>query len=1263
MKAAVAARERVPPRPRRRQARGPGQGVGIARRQGLLLEPSRAEVREQARFDRVVRGLKRRGVVKIGRSELAKDLPRLRHALNQHFPDQKFAYSDQRKEFYVVSKERPGTPVEIQRGGGFFNVPALAADFRDVAVESAVGIPALGQSLYHDPVGTLKAMPGAMVSTLAKDLSNPWEHPGRALIAAASLGAIGVGGATRTASAGRAFSQTRSVRSALTRKSAEGGSLLRRPLPGVQTVTYKGEHGVIAVDVPLSKNPIMRSHQKFRLHRIQKQLDEGHVPERLPAMGKWARENLSAQAKLGRERRAQRRPLVDIALAPAYEAEPALSWVSKRTIKGSRRGYRIDPVRNTALAIVGIFGEEAFNAPAATVRQYADFYRQQARWLEGAPSRDAKRMLEAAEREIIAAEGAQRYLENRTPELLAAVDAARRLSALAEGELLDLGLLTPERAAGRIAKAEEVFTGQRRYEEAQRSRTMPEADARVAELEEWVGRRVDFVAETFLGDPDKRLEYGTGRDKDTRRRRVQHPGKTYGIGEGDYLDEPPKVLPIKHGTMREQALADAEAQLYRRGKLENADPMLREIAEKMDELEELKKATTGRRAADLFPEEANLPLGDVTERGAALAPSGAFFFTMAAQVRNAIRQRAPTPSEARVSEYGVAPPSAGIPGLRKGFTGESFTEGPTDVAVAVQDRFLRVTRFRGLLDTFDELWEAGSDVRRSEWDIPLRSSKTIRDDLRKIVKDAFQEWELNPNLPEFERGILSAEKLAALKELLTRTGDAAEGVRWIDRRFAKDILGVTAPYKSMPIFDAINNIIRIPVLFLRPAYALNALGNTAMGFITQGPLAPRNFWLGAKAKQVYGPSLTAKIDAAVGESRTLSYTVHTGTAARASRKLAKGWSRLVDLWFRRSAFLHNARKMGFEGKEGIARLFAEEKRALVEVSRRSRKDAVDFDSLTPVERNTLKHIVFFYPWVSRGSAWAVRAGVEHPLFALSALELSERGERYLEQNFPDGRPSWTKLSTLSPFGGDRAQVFGSVWTPSTAAQLGSLFAGNEEVSDVLTPAAKLVEAALGGNLPDAGTAGLELLENLPQVGATRRMMGESTSKTFPGSGLAEGLGPFVAGGLYPRTVDKSQLERQAAREKPDPEKAVYNTRQSRAALKGDIERLGYEEPESVRKAWRLQEQFDREVAKHDSYRAKLKGTLRLARRLELVSPYVLRTYLKRADEMTEDMNELYLGRLGDAAFGGRVLTAARSVVNERLRAKGLEPAEAELIAR
>jgi hypothetical protein len=268
------------------------------------------------------------------------------------------------------------------------------------------------------------------------------------------------------------------------------------------------------------------------------------------------------------------------------------------------------------------------------------------------------------------------------------------------------------------------------------------------------------------------------------------------------------------------------------------------------------------------------------------------------------------------------------------------------------------------------------------------------------------------------------------------------------------------------------------------------------------------------------------------------------------------WSSLIDRHSRVSAFLYWAHRHGvdLDDRRRVAALFKPENRAKLEqIRERANKSMVQFDNLNPLERDVLRHVVYFYPWVSRASAWAVRTLVEHPhkTFALGQLariqqanqdrefgklpkSLAQRGYmpfKIFGKTYMIGTASINPLQTVS----DTGRQLVSPFDPSQPQLSESASPALSFALDELTGRDSQGHALKGGRLKAgildtvvSGTPqGQALQKGLFGKRVARALgkrtdyshMPESQHPSFPGSGPIPAIGGLTIGSIFPRETD------------------------------------------------------------------------------------------------------------------------------------------------
>jgi hypothetical protein len=593
-----------------------------------------------------------------------------------------------------------------------------------------------------------------------------------------------------------------------------------------------------------------------------------------------------------------------------------------------------------------------------------------------------------------------------------------------------------------------------------------------------------------------------------------------------------------------------------------------------------------------------------------------------------------------------------------------------NVAASTADRAARVDRLLQTEKQYDQMWKVASPVKRSTYDIPIRDTKQIRTELRTFFRDLADHLHGSPD----ELAKLDQAELDALRKKLEANvsggiGKHVDGVRWVDRRYLADMgeTNVRGPIEKLA--DAINNPIRTADIYTSPAYALNLVGNLGMAGITQGVKTFPALQRAVVANRADGEANTAVIDSVMGASQSRSYSVPTGVAHQANQRLAEGWNAITDLYSRRGAFYHEAGRAGFKTPEEINSLLHDpaNRRKLVEVTRRANKNMVDFSSLTPLEQNTIRRLLFFYPWMSRGTLWALRTMVENPGKTFTLAQLAQVGAANAHKAFPGGLPSWADQQGLIPVGsqhGDLLKVINpsSINTYSTAAQAGRVifntakgFAGfktsaQSGLGGVLTPGAQLFAQSAGASPTGGSLPGIPgALENTPQGQLLRRagVYGKPPA-SYPGTGAGDVYGPYLGHGAYPRDISASALHKQYVKELPADKRAVVHLEDNRKAFIASAKAAGVTLPlAGLKKAYGIQEQRAAGYARLGSkptQKAKLGVDLALAVKLGGLKRQDASEMLANANTATDAEIQAARRQINSAFFYGKDLAEARRYV-------------------
>lgn len=536
----------------------------------------------------------------------------------------------------------------------------------------------------------------------------------------------------------------------------------------------------------------------------------------------------------------------------------------------------------------------------------------------------------------------------------------------------------------------------------------------------------------------------------------------------------------------------------------------------------------------------------------------------------------------RPGRWGIPEPR-NLPELSHFFSGNSLRWGDfrMDTTTLAGESYSRAVRLVALRGEHQRLLAQATKKQRTEWDVPIRDTDAIPDELRDVVnkldEGAVTRKDIDSLSPNFQEAIY--------QHLFPKT--EVPGVKWIDSR----LIGDAWKYPNEPGFGvklatAINDPIRTVTLFLRPAYGVgNLLGNSAM-LMMQSMGAPNNLRKAVQGNKLYGEKNMRTIEALVAEGKSLSFSPDDLVQTKISRTLAHGWNALVDRKFRVAAFIHEMERRGYKSQEDVSRLLDPTsqddkiKKHRVEISRRANKAMVEFNNLTHFEKNTMRHLIFVYPWVSRSVVWSLKTMVDHPLKTWSLVQLGKEGEKHVDERMWESiekqlgkeetdvlkrisekgevpLAEWVKNQGYAPLHLDNQglpvvvnpQSLNTFSTFPEILRIGKSLRERvryDSPEDLSSPALDFgIHAYTGrdqfGTLYDEGRvegALLDTFRGLPHVRAYERAKGQEAGlppekrQSFVPRGFIDAYGPLVVGGLMPRTLDTEALVSDWFRDQP-----------------------------------------------------------------------------------------------------------------------------------
>jgi hypothetical protein len=569
---------------------------------------------------------------------------------------------------------------------------------------------------------------------------------------------------------------------------------------------------------------------------------------------------------------------------------------------------------------------------------------------------------------------------------------------------------------------------------------------------------------------------------------------------------------------------------------------------------------------------------------------------------------------ARRGQFGIPAPR-NLPELTHEFRGDAIRAGDirVDTTNLVAEAYGATVRKAAIKNDFDRLSAYATKKPRSEFDVPIRDGAAIPERLRAIMADVETgEFVSSEFKPADARAIMDAlypgVKDEATGRWRPKPGESLEGVKWVDSRLIHDYDKVpVVPGPLTKAFETVNEPFRFATLFLRPAYALNIVSNTAALWFQQGFVRSGSNFAWALKQGLKGDKRTHAIDSLVSGSRSRSYVDATlkSKATAGGRALAEFWNVAADMYFRRAAFRHEAKRLGYKSNAELDNLLFKDahRKDLVEATRRSNKAMIEFDNLTWYEKNYLRHVIFVYPFISRGTVWSVRTILEHPVKTdvLAHLGDTDEDDPVLAQMpewmkrrgyvpvgwTDDGKPRVVDASSVNTFmllsemlhtadaqfAEDRFASASEMFGPSAEFAVhwatGKDDQGNDYPGGDFFGAAQ--EQILGLPQASAYARGGKQGEPLPPVDRSDRrtlVKREHAALKNPAlsPGWLDGYGMLLAGGMTPRTVNTLSTQARFWRDQPLEKRHAHEMDLVKRGLNLQAKFLGTRLPGDVRDA-------------------------------------------------------------------------------------------------
>lgn len=464
------------------------------------------------------------------------------------------------------------------------------------------------------------------------------------------------------------------------------------------------------------------------------------------------------------------------------------------------------------------------------------------------------------------------------------------------------------------------------------------------------------------------------------------------------------------------------------------------------------------------------------------------------------------------------------PGMKR-FTGALMDSGYFDInpGPALADNVVSAIRMENAKSLRDIAAKIGTPLPRSADDIavlvdPDQAGTRVPEALRRVwdrmdtvaengkldlsSMDEIEPATLTRTLRELFPDTLGDRAIKDVAEELVFSDTPIPGIVWINPGFA-DKAGILGKQTSrlakrnmqtwrryaasgrkgeaaqalmMGGVDAINDIQKMAALYINPAYGpVQLVGNAAMNLMQQGIFMPANLTKAFKLANHLGDEAGGIVDNIMGEGFFQAST--KWEAASPMRLLGKFYSVAIDLGPRRAAFLHEARRAGYKSSAELKSLLLAAKtdeKALAtvnQIKQRALAAIVDFDRLSPFEKNVVTRLIWFYPWLKGATHYTKRFPLDHP-YQAAALAYIENKRR---ETKPEG-PWYTDYLARLPVGEDLVMSVAQLHPAFTPMQLLDSVAGwasgNQnapQIVDQFTPfAGAAIRGLAGGTSPTTG---------------------------------------------------------------------------------------------------------------------------------------------------------------------------------------------------
>jgi len=285
------------------------------------------------------------------------------------------------------------------------------------------------------------------------------------------------------------------------------------------------------------------------------------------------------------------------------------------------------------------------------------------------------------------------------------------------------------------------------------------------------------------------------------------------------------------------------------------------------------------------------------------------------------------------------------------------------------------------------------------------------------------------------------------------------------------------------VMDTFNQAAIIATLYVKPAYLSSNLIGQSILALADHAWMPHSVARSVKMQREIAkshPEAFGIIKGVMGQGLIKGLRLEQKGAsrqvARVHERASRIYGSLLDTPFRDNAFFHEAWRQGHRTPEQVIDLISNPAKLgeFVDVARRANRNMIDFSRLGKLERDVIRRVIFFYPWLKGASIYSARFLTEKPIQATIAVQSGKRIAEaadeeigpvpsYAEGAFAVGEENVPGLGSVPSIVNPEAiGILGTLAEPVQVAA--SLLTGTRrastEPSSFLSPAINLAAASL-----------------------------------------------------------------------------------------------------------------------------------------------------------------------------------------------------------